>query len=142
MSRIQTTTLAPQETVNSSSGDLRNVDLNEFLTLLITEMQNQDPLDPMKNSEILEQIGQIREISATDKLSDTLQAVLTSQNLAAAGNLIGKQVTALSEDAQDVAGIVDRVSIERRNGPDSVPLLRVHIGEHSVEMKNIRDIRQ
>ena len=35
------------------ANDLREVDLDQFLQLLITELQNQDPLNPMENGEIL-----------------------------------------------------------------------------------------
>ena len=119
--------------------DLRDVDLDQFLQLLIAEMQNQDPLDPMDNSEILQQISQIREISATDQLSDTLQSVLTGQNLTTASSLIGKQITALTDDAQNITGIVDRVSVETGED-DSQRILRVHVQEHRIELKNIREI--
>ena len=76
MSRIPSVDSIPQSNPADGTNDLRNVDLDQFLQLLITEIQNQDPLDPMENSEILEQISQIREISATNNLSDTLASVL------------------------------------------------------------------
>ena len=43
---------------------------------MITELQNQDPLNPMDNTQMLEQINQIRQIGATDKLTSTLDSVL------------------------------------------------------------------
>ena len=72
MSRIDSI-LPTQPDAGSDARDLRDLDLNEFLQLMITELQNQDPLDPMDNSEILQQITQIREISATDSLQETLE---------------------------------------------------------------------
>ena len=39
--------------------DLKTVDTNQFLTLMITELQNQDPLNPMDNTQMLQQISQI-----------------------------------------------------------------------------------
>ena len=91
---------------------LNDLDLDVFLKLLITEMQNQDPLNPMDNSEMLAQINQIREIGSTDKLTKTLDSVLLGQNITSSTNLIGKDVKAISDDNQHVSGTVTRVSIE------------------------------
>ena len=44
-----------------SSDAYSDIDIDEFLALMIAELQNQDPLDPMDNSEMVQQIGQIRE---------------------------------------------------------------------------------
>ena len=130
----------PAPSTQIGDNDLRNVDLDEFLQLLITELQNQDPLNPMENSDILNQISQIREISATDKLSDTLDTVLTGQSLATASGLIGKQVEALSDGGSNVQGVVDRVSVEFDDNDDTKRLLRVHIGEHRISLENVRSI--
>ena len=61
MSRITATGL---EATPSSrrENDLGSVDLDQFLQLLITELRNQDPMDPMDNNELVEQLGHIREI--------------------------------------------------------------------------------
>ena len=122
----------------SSAGGLENFDSTEFLRLMITQLQNQDPLDPMDNSEILAQIGQIRSISASDQLRETLASVLTGQNLATASGLIGKEVRALSDDGSDVVGIVDKVSIEVDD--DSDRSLKIHIGSQQFDIDNIREI--
>ena len=144
MSRISSTEPIQQTANSTSSSDdgLRSVDMDEFLQLLITEMQNQDPLSPMENSEILQQISQIREIGATNELSDTLQSVLTGQNMATAGSLIGKHISALAEDGSEVLGIVDRVSIDTSEGAEGKRTLRFHVGDADIRMENIRAIEE
>lgn len=127
-------------TGQTKGNDLRDVDMDQFLKLLIAQLQNQDPLSPMDNSEMLQQISQIREISATNKLSDTLDSVLLGQNLSTASGLIGKEVFALTDDAQDVRGKVDRVSVVTSGADGETRTLRVHIGEQSIGLKNIREI--
>jgi flagellar basal-body rod modification protein FlgD len=119
--------------------DLRDLDVEHFLKLMIAEMQNQDPLSPMDNSQMIAQINQLREISATDKLTDTLDAVLLGQNLTTASSLIGKQVSALTDDARDVKGTVDRVSVDTSSSTGA-RTLRVHIGNDKINLKNIREI--
>ena len=112
---------------------LRGLDMDQFLKLMISELQNQDPLNPMENTEILQQISQIREIGATSRLTDTLDAVLLGQNLTSATSMIGKTVEALSDDAQTVRGVVDRVTVT-----DGDP--RLHIGDQEIKLKNVKEV--
>lgn len=104
-----------------------------FLKLMIAELQNQDPTSPMSNSELLQQVSQIREIQSNVKMSETLEAVTLSQNLASAANLIGKTVKGLDDSAAEVSGRVDRVSIV-----DGVP--KLYVGQSAVGLKNISEI--
>jgi len=90
---------------------LNDLDLDSFLKLMITELQNQDPLNPMDNSQMLEQINQIRQIGATDTLTGTLNSVLLGQNISSATGLIGADVDAISDTNEKVSGHVNRVSI-------------------------------
>ena len=138
MSRIPATTpVDPSNTAGAN--DLREVDLNQFLQLMITELQNQDPLNPVDNSEILNQITQIREISATNKLSETLDAVLLGQNMSTANTLIGKRIDGLTDSLENIEGTVDRVTVDVNEG-DASRILRVHVGQHSIDLNNIREI--
>jgi len=142
VSNVSSTGALPQATPSTrgKANDLRQVDMDQFLQLLIAELQHQDPLSPMDNSQILEQIGQIREISATNQLSDTLASVLTGQQMSTASSLIGKRVSALSDSGTNVAGVVDRVSMEPDENDESVRVLRVHIGSAKIRIDNIREI--
>jgi flagellar basal-body rod modification protein FlgD len=96
---------------SGTQNTLNDLDLDDFLNLMIAELQNQDPLNPMENDELIAQISQIREVGATDRLTETLDSVLLGQNIASATNLIGAEITALSDNNEKVYGIVDRISI-------------------------------
>jgi flagellar basal-body rod modification protein FlgD len=118
----------------SGSSDAWNqVNLDDFVKLLVTELQNQDPLEPMKNQEILQQISQIREIESNQRLTETLGSVLLGQSVATAANLLQQNIVGLSEDSQTVTGRVDRVSIE-----DGVA--KLHIGDHTIALKDVAEI--
>jgi flagellar basal-body rod modification protein FlgD len=119
--------------------DLKDLDVNQFLQLMISELTNQDPLNPMDNTQLVQQISTIREISATTQLSDTLNSVQSGQSLATASSLIGKSVTALTDEGGDVTGVVDRVtvSIDEEKNTRSY---RIHIGENEADLKNVREI--
>ena len=124
----------------SGSNGLADVDLDQFLGLLITELQNQDPLNPMDNAQMLAQIGQIRQIGSTNKLTDTLSTLAIGQELSMASGLIGKEVSALDVNAKDVTGIVDRVAVQTDAKDNNNRKVQVHIGDSIVDIKNIREI--
>ena len=141
MSQIPSTASVQSAAARATgANDLRALDMDQFLQLLIVEMQHQDPLNPMDNSEVLTQISQIREISATNQLSETLSAVLLGQNITTASSLIGKQISALSDAATNIEGVVDRVTVDVDETGNSVQELKLHVGNDTVSMHNIREI--
>lgn len=72
-----------------------------FMTLLITQLENQDPLNPMENSEMTSQLAQINTVSGIEELNSTLQGITSqmdaNQALQASG-LIGKGVMVPGKD--------------------------------------------
>lgn len=132
-SPIHGNTISPAATSPSSIDVMSAVKLDDFLKLMITELQNQDPLNPMDNSQILQQIGQMQSISSTVKLSQSLDAVVLGQNLTSASSLIAKRVSGLDEAGAPVVGTVDRVLVE--NG---VPKLVV--GDSKITLSNLREV--
>ncbi|MAT72598.1 MAG: hypothetical protein CMJ58_24130 [Planctomycetaceae bacterium] len=114
---------------------LNDLNLDDFLDLMIAELQNQDPLNPLENDELVAQISQIREVGATDRLTETLDAVLLGQNISSATNLIGAEIDAISDDNQRVTGIVERISVT-----DGAPKLHLDLNpraEASTEEGNL-----
>jgi flagellar basal-body rod modification protein FlgD len=116
-----------------ASDALRDLDVDSFLKLMISQLQNQDPLNPMDNSQMLAQISQMRQISATDGLSNTLQSVLFGQSISNASSLIGREVRALGDDGNDVTGYVEKVAVADNQ-------VNVYVGSQSVKLSNIREI--
>jgi hypothetical protein len=139
MSRIQSTlaTTASSGTTGNSAGGIEDLDLQSFFDLMIAELQNQDPLNPMDNQEMLAQIGQIREISSNDKLSETLDSVLLGQSISSATNLIGANVKGLTDTGQKVTGAVQRVTIS--NGE---PLLDLAVEPSGVAGADQGDVEE
>ena len=133
---------AARESAQFSSGAeqaLRDLDLGDFVNLIIAELQNQDPLNPLDNAEMLNQLSQIREIDSTTRLSETLDAVLLGQNIAMASSLVGKNVEALATDdfgnnAERISGRVESALVE--NGT-----VRLRVGGRSVDLNNISEIQ-
>jgi len=69
---------------------------DRFLKLLVTQMKNQDPLNPMDNAQVTSQMAQLSTVTGIDKLNVTLQALsdsmASSQSLQAAATMIGHGV--------------------------------------------------
>lgn len=137
MSPVSAASLGPvgtQGQQNPTGHDaFADLDMQTFIKLLVAELSSQDPLDPMDNSEILQQVSQMREIASSDQLTESLDAIKMGQNVATAASLIGQTIVALTDDGERLTGEVDRVSIE-----GGVP--RLHIGEHEIDMKNVAAI--
>jgi len=123
----------------STGGGFSNVDTDQFMKLLLAELQNQDPLEPMKNSDMVQQMSQIRNIGATDQLTSTLSTLRESQELVTASGLIGQQVEGIADDASAVDGVVDRITVitDSEKGTRNV---KVHVGNQTMQIRNIRTI--
>jgi len=128
------------QTSEQRGGGLQDVNVDQFLNLLLAELQNQDPLNPMDNSEMAQQISQIREIAATDKLSNTLDTVLTSQSLTTASGLIGKEVEVLSDKGEVVRGEVEKVTVKVDEDDKSKREYIIHIGDQAFELSRVREV--
>jgi len=75
----------------SQSDELRE----SFLLLLTTQLQNQDPLNPLENAEMTSQIAQINTVSGIEKLNETLQIItgqIDANQALQASALVGKGV--------------------------------------------------
>ena len=68
---------------------------NRFLTLLVSQLQNQDPLNPLDNAQVTSQLAQLSTVNGINKLNDTMSALAASiganQYLQAA-SLVGREV--------------------------------------------------
>jgi flagellar basal-body rod modification protein FlgD len=120
--------------------DLKDLDINQFLQLMITELTHQDPLNPMDNTQLVQQIGELRSIAASDQLTGTLQSLQTQQSLTTASSLIGKKVTALTTDNQNITGKVGSVTVEADPDNDAKRTYRVKIGAQSIDLQNVRSV--
>ena len=130
----QTTTGATNSASNAAAKDaFDSLDTSTFIKMLVAELQNQDPMNPMDNQQILQEVSQIDQIQASQKLTNTLDSVLLGQSLSTASGLLNRTITGLDANNQNVTGVVDRVTIE-----DGNPIL--HIGDQQIQLKNVTEI--
>ena len=105
-----------QSTTNTASN---TVDYNTFLQLLIAEMKNQDPTNPMDSSQYMSQFASFSQVEQAMQTNTKLDALLSSQALSQADGLIGKTVS-FTDATADLTGKVASVSINS-DGSDRDP---------------------
>lgn len=101
MTTVSSTNALADATASGAASKL-NADFDMFLKLLTTQMQNQDPLDPMDTSEYTQQLVQYSQVEQSIEQTSTLKSILASlgtQNLTQASSLLGKLVEADSATA-------------------------------------------
>lgn len=85
----------------------------DFMKILIVQLQNQDPSNPMDSDQLLNQVSQMRSLQSSLELETALKGVTLSQQLNGAASLIGKTITAVTgDDDVTVSGKVDSVVVK------------------------------
>ena len=92
--------------VRNTPNQFSEMSSEEFINIIFTELSNQDPFEPTDSAALLQQLSSIRSIESDFKLSQQLETLVHENQLASAGNLIGKIVGGLTQDNQRVAGWV------------------------------------
>ena len=88
-----TTSTSKTSSTASSTGAQDTQD--RFLKLLVAQMQNQDPMNPMDNAQVTSQMAQINTVTGIDKLNTTMGAMNTSMaqmQMLQGASLVGHQV--------------------------------------------------
>jgi flagellar basal-body rod modification protein FlgD len=62
----------------TTSGDSVQADTDKFMTLLVTQLKNQDPLNPLDNAQVTSQLAQLQTVTGVNKLNDTLTSLKAS----------------------------------------------------------------
>ncbi len=106
-------TPASTNTVTSNKFALKPED---FIKMMVTQLQNQDPMQPTDNAALLAQMSQIGQLQASTDLQTSLKSMVMQNNISSAGNLIGKHVQGLDDNGDPVDGLVNSVHVEKDKG--------------------------
>jgi flagellar basal-body rod modification protein FlgD len=107
------------ESTTSAADDLQD----QFLTLLTTELQNQDPTDPMDNSEMVTQLAQISTISSIEDVTSTLEGIsgqISASETLQASALVGNGVLIDGNVIQVDSGVATTFGVTLDGDADSV----------------------
>lgn len=121
---------------------------DQFLQLLVTQLQHQDPLEPTKQEDFLAQLAQFSTLEGIEELNENIDGFLSTQlesqatqnsfftelqqfqNMASAANLVGRDVAFELATGGAGSGRVEAVVIQEdtiavRVGADLVPVSRI-----------------
>lgn len=119
----------------SSSASSAADSKSEFLKLLVTQLQNQDPLNPTDQKEMLAQLAQFSSLEQMQNLNTTMTNTNTVQQLGQGSALIGKTVSTVTGDGSaGPAGVVS--SVVMKSG-----VAYLHIGDQDVDMSTVSTVK-
>ncbi len=122
-----TSELTVTSTPAASSAADATVTADRFLKLLVAQMKNQDPLNPMDNAQVTSQMAQINTVTGIDKLNTTVQglssqfmqlqavqgASLVGRDVIVAGNRLSvDDKAAVGQGGFELGGAADAVKVE------------------------------
>src|SRR6266478_4388555 len=95
----------------------------DFIKMMVTQLQNQDPMEPAKNDQLLAQMSQIGQLESSTQLQDSLKGLVLQNQIGSAATLMGKTVQGMDTNNNTISGVVssvrvqdDGVSLELDNG--------------------------
>lgn len=130
-----------QTTGNSTVSTARRMETElgkeAFLQLLVFQMQNQDPLDPTDNAEMLSQLAQFSALEQMNNLNDrfaALSGAVEQTNFLAANSLIGRTVSGTDVNGNAQEGKVTRVLMTSGSG------LYVMVNDAAISVSSIQRV--
>ncbi len=104
-----------QTTAQQASSLGSQLGQDAFLKLLTTQLQNQDPLHPMDDTQSVAQLAQFSSVQATTELKDAFASFQSNFSVMQSAGLLGKTVSAQSADAHgnltSVTGVVKSIAV-------------------------------
>ena len=118
---------------DASNSSNTAMQMEDFLQLLTSQISNQDPLEPMKDTEFISQMANIASLEQMQQFTKGFETFADSHKDMVAQAYLGKMVN-ISEDGADVAGLVD--SVEKNNDGE----VFITVGEKNYRPANITKV--
>ncbi len=100
---------------NSAGNANLQLKATDFINMMITQLKNQDPLQPEQSDQLLAQMSQIGQLQSSTTLQDTISSMALQNQIGSAGNMIGKSVAGLDDNNDAVNGVVNSVRVQDKN---------------------------
>jgi len=111
---------ASGQAVAEASAKRNQLNMEDFLNLLMMQLKSQNPLDPMDNAQFVSQMAQFSNLEMLGNMGGDLSEMVAIQKVVEARQLIGKQVDFLDKEGGTLLrGIVDAVEM-KDNSPQLV----------------------
>ena len=107
----------------------------DYMKLLITQLRNQNPLEPLDNNEMASQLAQFSQLQQLESMNASFEKVLATTELTYANSLLGKEITFMPETEAGAADITSGIVEQVYNNVDGEIFLRV--GNLTLGLKNV-----
>ena len=84
----------------------------EFLKLLVVQMRNQDPMEPVSDTEFIAQMAQFSSLEQTKTMGADIAKLRQGNDFLQATNLLGKEVRLITGDLEFTKGIVTDLNVK------------------------------
>ncbi len=122
----------------SATNSASNIQM-DYMKLLITQLQNQNPLEPLGNNEMAAQLAQFSQLQQLETMNESFAKVLATTELAYANSLLGKEVTFMPEATTGATDITSGIVEQVYNNVDGEIFLRV--GNLTLGLKNVISVK-
>jgi flagellar basal-body rod modification protein FlgD len=116
-------TQAAQNAAQGSKKSVNNLGIDEFLTLMTTQLKNQDPMKPLEGTEFVAQLAQFGTVSGVQAMQssmETLAASLRSTQALNGASLVGREILAPVDSVNLTEGVPVSGELEVPEGASSV----------------------
>ncbi len=97
--------------MQSVDGVMGSLSPEAFLKLFVTQVQHQDPMEPMDPSRLTSELAQLSSVQQLSQLNENFQDAMRGEQLNVGRQLIGSRVTYVFGDAAG-EGVVDAVAVQ------------------------------
>ena len=126
---------AAQSGAGSIAGAAANaIDSNQFLSLLMAQLTHQNPLEPLKDAEMLSQFAQLNSVEELKNIRTLMSDAATSNQTGYAASLIGKNICAATSSTTTLEGLVTGITMESGK-------VYVHVGEEQALLSDVIEIK-
>jgi len=120
---------------STSSNNVSEVSQENFLNLLVTQLTNQDPLNPVTNEDFISQLAQLQSLEEQKKIAVTMQSIADGQKFSSASGLIGRIVSGSIFNGEEVIQIRGKVvSVTQTDGKVTINVKENSTG-HIMELQ-------
>jgi|SRR5665213_790364 len=106
-----TTSLTQPATTALPAASTKAMTPSDFLNLMVTQLQNQDPTQPTSSADLLAQMSQIGQMQSATSMQTAMQGITLQNSIGAASSLIGKTVQGMDAQNNTISGMVNSVKV-------------------------------
>ena len=111
----------------------------DYMKLLITQLKNQNPLEPMDNNEMASQLAQFSQLQQLESMNSNFANVLSNTERTYANSLIGKEISFVSENETGTRDITSGIVEEVINNVDGEIILVT--GDHAIALEDVISVK-